>query len=127
MDYQGGTYRLTDFETSFSEEQLNIKRDASEEELRKAFAAYGTPISEKSVFSWDEVTEEYCFTVDRKFDDTQWEKGEIRGKYYENGCFSEVQNMVVTYELYKSFRLLVKRRLIRNWKRESFVIWVKKS
>ena len=26
MDYQGGTYQLTDFETSFSEEQLNVKK-----------------------------------------------------------------------------------------------------
>lgn len=123
LDYQGGTYQLTDFETSFSEEQLNIKKDASEEELRKAFASYGTPISEESVLSWDEDTEEYCFTVDRKFNDTQWEKGEIRGKYYENGCFSEVQNMVVTYELYKDFPIISEEEAYKKLEEGEFRYW----
>lgn len=105
-DYQGGTYHLTDFETSFPEKTLQIKKNASEEELRKAFAMYGISISEEAVFSWDGETEEYCFTEDRKFEDTKWEKGEIRGIYYENGCFSEIQNTVVTYEFYKEFPII---------------------
>lgn len=123
IDYQGGTYQLTDFETSFPEEQVNIKKDASEEELRKAFAAYGTPISEQSIFSWDEDTEEYCFTEDQKINDTQWKKGQVRGKYYENGCFAEVHNMVMTCELYKEFPIISESEAYKKLEEGEFRYW----
>lgn len=106
VEYEGGAYALTDFETSFSEESLKIKRNASEEELRKAFAAYGTVVPETAVLSWDEDMESYCFTVDHKISKTQWEKGKISGTYYENGCFSEIRNSVVVYETYKTFPII---------------------
>lgn len=120
VDYQGGTYHLTDFETSFPEETLHIKKNASEEEVRKAFAAYGTPISKEAVFSWDEDTEEYCFTEDRKSDNRQWEKGDIRGTYYENGCFSEIRNTAITYAFYKEFPIISEEEAYKRLEKGEF-------
>lgn len=46
--------------------------------------------------------------------------GEIRGKYYENGCFSEVQNMVVTYELYKDFPIISEEEAYKKLEKGEF-------
>lgn len=53
IDYKGGTYNFTDFDTSFPDEgevkPLPIT-DASEEEIRDALATYGIELPEEAVF-----------------------------------------------------------------------------
>ena len=45
------------------------------------------------------------------------------GKYYENGCFSEVQNMVVTYELYKDFPIISEEEAYKKLEKGEFRYW----
>ncbi len=55
-------------------------------------------------FNW--VADSYSFRVNQKVGGAYWQKGEIRGTYYENGRFSEVWNSVVKYETYKKFPIM---------------------
>lgn len=107
IDYKGGTYHMTDFDTSFPEEsgeQPQPVADATEEEILKALSEYGIDIPAGASFA--NVSDgEYKFTVDRIEVNGMVYDGELTCDYYDNGKFADIRNDIKKFEVYKEFEI----------------------
>ena len=105
MEYKGGTYRMTDFDLSFPEEEGNAPMqvtDATEETIRNALSGYGIVIPEEAEFSCS-PNGGYIFTVDLFESDGVIYDGVLECDYYDNGKFSEIRNGIRQLSPYKEF------------------------
>ena len=107
VDYKGGTYDMTDFDTSFPDEdgeQPQEVTDATKEVILEALNKYGIEIPEGASFSYTRENG-YAFTVE------QWEKdgimydGVLTCDYYDNGKFANIRNGIGQYTVYKEFEI----------------------
>ena len=107
IDYKGGTYEVTDFGTSFPDEDEKEPQkvmDATEDEILQALAKYGIELPEEAIFSYSEETG-YTFTVERiKWNDKIYD-GQLTCEYYDNGKFSKIRNGIKQFEVYKEFEI----------------------
>lgn len=105
MEYKGGTYRMTDFDLSFPEEEGNAPMqvtDATEETIRNALSGYGIVIPEEAEFS-PGPNGGYCFSVDMLESDGVIYDGVLECDYYNNRKFSEIRNEIRQLSPYKEF------------------------
>ncbi|MBE5882308.1 MAG: VanZ family protein [Lachnospiraceae bacterium] len=111
IDYQGGTYSMTDFDTSFpeegEEEPLQVK-NASKETIWNALAGYGIQIPEEADFS-SGPDGGYVFTVDLFEADGVIYDGVLECDYYDNGKFASIRNNIRKMEPYKEFDICSER------------------
>lgn len=105
IDYAGGNYSMTDFDTSFSEEAIGVVTDATEEEIRETLLKYSIEVPEAAFF---EVLEDgdYQFWVEQMIKGNQMIDGYISCTYNENGCMSHINYDLLTCELYKEFEII---------------------
>lgn len=90
VDYLGGSYNFTDFDTSFSDNKFKIIENADENEIKAALILYGITIPDDAVFE-NNGKGRYTFTV---------QNGTLTCEYYDNGCFSNIRNNIVDLEPY---------------------------
>ena len=107
IDYVGGNYSLTDFDTTFPDEDeggqsVNVITDATEDEIRHALIMYGIEIPEEAEFSILE-SGGYQFQVNQLLEENTISDGYLTCDYYDNGCFAHINNAIVTCEFYKDF------------------------
>ncbi len=105
IDYKGGTYSMTDFNTSFPEEgekEPLLVKDASKETIRNALSGYGIEIPEEAIFSCIQDGG-YTFTVDMFESDGVIYDGVLVCDYYDNGKFSDIRNDIRKLKAYKEF------------------------
>lgn len=105
VDYQGGTYSVTDFDTSFpeeGEEELLQVKNASKETIWNALSGYGIQIPEEADFS-SGPDGGYVFTVDLFEADGVIYDGVLECDYYDNGKFASIRNNIRKMEPYKEF------------------------
>lgn len=107
VDYQGGTYDMTDFDTSYpkdDEEKPQKIKDATEEKIREALFEYGIEIPKGATFLYD-TNETYTFTLESVEMDGIVYDGTLTCEYYDNGKFSSIRNNIKTFDVYKEFEL----------------------
>lgn len=107
IDYKGGTYHMTDFDTSFPEEsgeQPQPVADATEEEILKALSEYGINIPAGASFV--NISDgEYRITVERVEANGIIYDGALTCDYYDNGKFADIRNDIKKFEVYKEFEI----------------------
>ena len=105
IDYKGGTYSMTDFNTSFPEEgekePLPVK-GASKETIQNALSGYGIELPEEATFS-SGPDGGYTFIVEMFEADGVIYDGVLVCDYYDNGKFSDIRNDIRKLEAYKEF------------------------
>lgn len=105
IDYKGGSYNFTDFDTSYpdeGEEQPKPVTDATEEEIRDALAVYGIELPTEAVFM-NNTDGVYLFTVERVEIDGNIYDGKLLCEYYDNGKFASIRNSIKKFDEYKEF------------------------
>ena len=105
IEYLGGTYRITDFDTTFSWDRVNQIYDASEETIREALDTYGISIPEQADYS---ITNEmgYQFELNQfKMEDKIYD-GILNCTYYDNGKLGSINNNILECEPYKNFDVI---------------------
>ena len=90
VDYLGGSYNFTDFDTSFSENKFKIIGNADENEIKAALTLYGITIPDDADFE-NNGDGRYSFTA---------HNGTLTCEYYDNGCFANIRNNMVDLEPY---------------------------
>lgn len=107
IDYKGGTYNMTDFDTSYpeeGEEQPQLVENATEEEIRDALSKYGILIPAGAVLSYI-PNEAYTFEVKRVEMNGIIYDGTLTCEYYDNGKFASIRNSIKEFEVYKEFEI----------------------
>lgn len=105
INYKGGTYTFTDFETSYPDEPIEVKKNVVEKEIRKALLSYGVEIPTNAVMEYDSETERYIFDVTENVGNL-FLSGKISCQYHENEKFSDIDYSVITSEFYKDFKVI---------------------
>ena len=105
VEYADGSYELTDFDTSFSEEDIHLVSDATEKELRTALLRYDIKVPEEAHFE-SKGKGYYTFTVNQLLQNETMLDGEISFQYYDNGCVSHLNNTLLEYSQYKDFNVI---------------------
>ena len=107
INYNGGTYDMTDFDISFPEEgdpqRLQVT-DATEETILNALSEYGIELPEDACFSHS-IETGYTFTVERAETNGIIYDGQLTCDYYGNNKFSSIRNDIRQLETYKEFEI----------------------
>ena len=105
IDYEGGDYRFTDFEASFSEEN-SVKLDATEDEIREELLRYGVTVPNDITMELIAGTDTYTF----EYDCYQWDDvildGHLNVVYNESGNFASIDYSIITCESYNDFEII---------------------
>lgn len=110
IEYIGGTYRITDFDTTFSQDQNGNKQvnkiyEASEETIREALDTYGISIPEAANFSNTKETG-YKFELNQLKIENKIYDGSLNCTYYDNGKFGSIEYRILECEPYKNFDVI---------------------
>jgi len=107
IEYKGGTYDMTDFDTSFpkeGEEQSQIVENAIEEEILDALSEYGINIPTGANFSYNH-SGTYTFEVKRIEMNGIIYDGILTCEYHDNGKFASIRNGIKEFGVYKEFEI----------------------
>ena len=102
MEYDGGGFRLTDFEKTFqNENDTSPKEDATETEVKEALDKMGVNVPIGAVLKKGEEGE-YTFCVDKQQLGDKLYDGCIKCTYYEDGTLGMVHYTVLALDEYKT-------------------------
>ena len=106
LDYRGGTYSLTDFDTIFPDDADTVQQvfGASGQEVKDALQRYDVQIPEEALFSEDEGT--YKFRVDMLLQENYVLDGTLTCDLYSDGKIGELNNQIKQAGLYKEFPVI---------------------
>ena len=104
VHYAGKTYRITNGDALYNDDEKEIKLNATESELIQALEKMGVIIPEGAIFEHEKSL--YQFTVDKIVKDGKMYDGSIRYEYTTDGMISELMNSVIEYEEYKPFPII---------------------
>lgn len=102
VNYLGGTYRFTDFNTEFTNPPINTVSDATEDTIRAALELYGIELPVGMHFSNNDVGN-YTFAADKITMDGSMYDGTISCQYYENGNLGSISEDILQCVSYKDF------------------------
>lgn len=105
IDYLGGTFSFTDFDTTYSDSVIHTKIDASEEEIKMALKQYEIELLDGMDFSKDEEGT-YTFTANEISVNGTIYNGTISCKYYENGKMGSINKELLECEYFKEFNTI---------------------
>ena len=102
IEYDGGIFRLTDFEKTFrNENDTPPKKDASGKEVKEALEQIGVDMPIEAVFEKGEEGE-YTFCVDKQQMGGKLYDGCIKCTYYEDGTLGMVHYEVLALDEHKT-------------------------
>lgn len=105
MDYLGGTYSFTDYDTIFADPVINTESDATEEVITCALEQYGIELPEGLDFSND-TDGKYTFTANKiNINGTMYD-GTLSCEYYENEKIGSIRGNILQCEYYKDFNVI---------------------
>ena len=107
IDYKGGTYNMTDFDTSYpeeGEEQPQLVENATEEEILDALSKYGIAVPTGAIFTYI-PNEAYTFEAKSVEMNGIIYDGTLTCEYYDNGKFASIRNSIKEFEVYKEFEI----------------------
>ena len=98
-------YDITDFETSFDENNLKKVVDADEATIRGVLEGYGITIPEGAEFSYSQVND-YQFVMEQVVQGEVMYNGTLSCSYYDNGKLGDIRNSIVKCEIYKEYDII---------------------
>ena len=124
FEYDGGTFRLTDFEKGFFDEegQVKLKTDASEEEIRQALTEAGIFVPEAAEFE-NKGEGTYSFVANRTDEDKVMYDGQLKCVYYEDGQFGLIENRMMELNGYKEIDVISQQEAYEKLKAGEFSYW----
>lgn len=129
VNYKGGTYDMTDFDTSFPEEgdeEPQSVVNASEVEIRDALSKYGIDVPAGAIFSYTPEVG-YTFEVEQiEVDDVIYD-GNLICDYYDNGKFADIRNNITQFEAYKEFEIISEQEAYEEILNGKFVFGIGKG
>ena len=108
IDYKGGTYSFTDFDTSFTD-GIQVKPDATEQEVRAVLENYGIQIPEEIPMEYVDELESYLFVFDKYENGNDMFDGTVVAEYCDNDAFANIRSSIVTCKAYKEFEIISER------------------
>lgn len=105
IDYLGGCYWFTDFDTKY-DAKSTVKKNATEEEVKAALEAYGIYIPDDITMDYRDDLESYIFEYVNYEADSYFLDGSIVVEYMDNGTIAGINYGVITSELYKEVHIL---------------------
>lgn len=106
IEYMGGMYSVTDFDTIFGEDRGGEKPgeifNADEKTIRDALLQYGIDVPTEASFATVE-NQGYCFTYKQISDGDVILDGTLACRYYDNDKFGDIDYRVVEAVPYKEF------------------------
>jgi len=105
INYKGGDYRLTDFNSTFNE-KLSVNMEATEDDVKEALIKYGISIPSDVHMEINEETEQFVFTFQNYKTDSCFLDGSIMVEYMNDGSISSLNYGVVTCDLYKELPII---------------------
>ena len=105
VDYLGGCYWFTDFDTKYGA-QSAVKKNASEEEVKAALESYGINIPDDISMYYREDLESYVFEYVNYEADSYFLDGSLVVEYMDNGKIAGINYGVITSKLYKEFPIV---------------------
>lgn len=129
INYKGGTYDMTDFDTSFpeeGEEEPQSVVDASEEEIRDVLFEYGIEVPAGAIFTYTPKVG-YTFEVERCEVNGVIYEGNLICDYYDNGKFSDIRNNITQFEAYKEFEIISEQEAYEQILNGKFVCAIDKG
>lgn len=105
MNYLGGTYNFTDYDTMFAAQAINTKIDATEEDVKSALEQYGIELPDGVEFSND-GDGKYTFTANEIITNKTMYDGTFSCQYYENGKMGSIRANILQCEYYKEFDII---------------------
>lgn len=105
MDYRGGTYSFTDFNTTFADPAIYTEPEATEEDIKSALERYEIELPDGVEFS-DDGDRNYTFTANDIIINGTLYDGKLSCKYYENGKIGDIRANILRCEYYKEFDII---------------------
>ncbi|RDU23664.1 VanZ family protein [Anaerosacchariphilus polymeriproducens] len=105
INYLGGTYSFTDYNTELAKTTIKKVNNATEEVIKSVLEQYGIKLPEGIVFSNDEDGN-YTFTAKELLIDGTMYDGTLSCKYYENGKVGSIRWNILKCEPYKDFTVI---------------------
>ena len=109
VDYAGGTYHFTDFDTAFNE-ALTPKTNATEEEVREALEKYEITIPSTIQMQIIEENSNYLFTYENYQIESCFLDGSIVVEYMSDGSIAGIRNSVLINDFYKEFPIISEKK-----------------
>lgn len=124
FEYDGGTFWFTDYEKGFlgEEEQVKVKTDATEEEIRQALLTAGIFVPMAAEFE-NKGEGTYSFIADMVDEDKIMYDGQLECVYYEDGKFGQIENGMMELSGYKEFEIMSPKEAYEELKEGKFSYW----
>ena len=126
IEYLGGTYSITDFDTLFGEDRGGAKPeeifDADEEIIRDALLQYGIEVPSEAVFAVYDG-QGYCFTYEQIVMADAVLDGVLICRYYDNGKLGDIDYRVVEAKAYKEFAVISEQAAFEKIAAGEFACW----
>lgn len=105
IDYLGGTYHYSDYNTTFAKPSINTVSDATEEVIQTALKQYGIKLPDGMNFA-NNADGTYTFTANNIHTDGTVYDGTFTCTYYENGKMGDIRGNILQCESYKDFSVM---------------------
>ncbi len=126
IEYLGGTYSITDFDTLFGEDRGGAKPneifDADEETVRDALLQYSIDVPAEAVFAVQDGRG-YCFTYEQIMTADAVLDGVMTCRYYDNGKLGDIDYRVVEAKAYKEFAIISEQDAFEKIVAGEFACW----
>ncbi len=123
IEYLGGTYRYTDFATTFAEPAIDVNDGATDEELRKVLGSYGIVLPERGIFM-NKGDGQYFLQADKWAEDQVMYEGTLSCEYYVNGKMGSIDNQILQCELYGDFEAISEQEAYEKIRSGKFQYYV---
>jgi len=126
IEYLGGTYSITDFDTLFGEDRGGVKPeeifDADEEIIRDALLQYGIEVPSEAVFAVQDE-QGYHFSYEQIMMADAVLDGVLNCRYYDNGKLGDIDYRVVEAKAYKEFAVISEQAAFEKITAGEFACW----
>ncbi len=124
IDYLGGTYSVTDFDTVFSHDesgnqQIHEVKNADEAMIREALELYGITVLEEAEFNYSDETN-YQFSLNQVIQNDVMYHGTLSCTYYDNGKLGKINNNMIECRAYKEFGIISEQEASERIKEGKF-------
>lgn len=122
VDYKGGLFDYTNFDSSFSDGKLNEKADASQEAVQNALGELGITIPEGAIFD-NNGEGRYTFTANGLTDKDVFYDGHISCTLMSDSSLANVHNKLYSCAKYKEYNIISEEKAFQQIKDGKFQLY----
>lgn len=123
FEYDGGVFSFYDFERRhYGQEDIPVKTDANENEIRLALSETGIFVPDVAVFE-NKGEGAYRFTADKIVDGAILYDGYVECEFYEDGKCGSIEYQILTLDSYKEFDIISEKEAYEELQDGKFSYW----